>query len=70
MEYIGLAITALAVIVLLILQYAMIITDIKKNQAKPWEIVIGMIPLGPYVLMILTGIWYFFTYLYRRIKRE
>lgn len=53
---IGAILIVMGIVSLLMLQYIMVITDIFKNRAKPWEIVVGLIPLGPYILMILTAI--------------
>jgi cadmium resistance protein CadD (predicted permease) len=46
---------------LLIIQYSMIVADIKNNNAKAWEIFVGIIPFGPYLLMFLTAIWHLAT---------
>jgi len=46
---------------LLIIQYTMTIADIKHNRAKTWEIIVGVIPFAPYILMILTGLWHIIT---------
>jgi len=61
MQYLGAILLFGAILALLIIQYLMIIADIKHNRAKTWEILVGIIPLGPYVLMILTGIWHLVT---------
>ena len=39
----------------------MIVADIKNNNAKAWEIFVGIIPFGPYLLMFLTAIWHLAT---------
>ena len=56
-----LATVACCALLLLLIQYSMIIADIRNNRAKGWEIAVGMIPFGPYILMILTGLWHLFT---------
>lgn len=64
MTTVGLIIIVMSCIVLLMIQYSMIIADIKNNDAETWEIIVGIIPFGPYILMILTGIWYLITRLF------
>jgi small-conductance mechanosensitive channel len=61
MQVVGLILVLMALIALLIIQYSMIVADIRNNNAKTWEIIVGIIPLGPYILMILTGLWYLLT---------
>ena len=57
-EFIASLVIVIGLLVLLTIQYIMIIIDIKNNNVKYWEIIVGIIPLGPYILMILTGIWH------------
>jgi small-conductance mechanosensitive channel len=64
MQVIGLIILVMACILLLSIQYSMIVADIRNNEAKTWEIIVGIIPFGPYILMILTGVWYLITKLF------
>jgi hypothetical protein len=64
MAGIGIALLLISLSALLIIQYSMIVADIRNNNAKTWEIIVGIIPFGPYVLMILTGLWYLFTKLF------
>jgi small-conductance mechanosensitive channel len=64
MQVVGLIILLMALIALLVIQYSMIVADIRNNNAKTWEIIVGIIPFGPYILMILTGVWYLFTKLF------
>jgi uncharacterized membrane protein YdbT with pleckstrin-like domain len=61
MAGIGIALLLISLSALLIIQYSMIVADIRNNNAKTWEIIVGIIPLGPYILMILTGVWYLLT---------
>jgi hypothetical protein len=65
MQYAALTLLAIALLALLLIQYSMIVTDIRNNNAKAWEIIIGIIPFGPYILMILTGIWHLATMPFR-----
>jgi len=66
MGYVGLGMLILCVLFLLLIQYSMIVADIKNNNTKTWEIIVGIIPLGPYILMILSGIWHLITMPFRR----
>ena len=66
MGYVGLGMLILCVLFLLLIQYSMIVADIKNNNPKTWEIIVGIIPLGPYILMILSGIWHLITMPFRR----
>lgn len=48
----------IALAFLLIVQYTMVISDWRSNNSVTWEKVVGIIPFGPYALMLLTGAWH------------
>lgn len=48
----------IALAFLLMVQYTMVISDWRSNNSVTWEKVVGIIPFGPYVLMLLTGAWH------------
>jgi hypothetical protein len=58
LETISIVLLAIAVTFLIVIQYTMVISDWIKNESETWEKVVGVIPLGPYILMLLTTIWY------------
>jgi len=58
LETISIVLLAIAVIFLIVIQYTMVISDWIKNESETWEKVVGVIPFGPYILMLLTAIWY------------
>lgn len=51
-------ILAIPVFLLLLIQYTMVISDWRNDRAETWEIVVGLIPLGPFLLMMLAGVWH------------
>jgi hypothetical protein len=44
----------------------MVVSDWVKNESEDWEKVVGLIPFGPYILMILTAIWYLIRKIFKR----
>jgi hypothetical protein len=58
LEIISLILLSVCLGGLLIVQYTMVISDWVKNESETWEKVVGIIPFGPYILMIFTVIWY------------
>jgi hypothetical protein len=58
LETISIVLLAIAVTFLIVIQYTMVISDWIKNESETWEKVVGVIPFGPYILMLLTAIWY------------
>lgn len=48
----------IALAFLLIVQYTMVISDWRSNNSVTWEKAVGIIPFGPYILMLLTGVWH------------
>jgi len=51
---------------LLAIQYTMVISDWIRNESETWEKVVGIIPFGPYILMLLTGIWYILRKIFKK----
>ena len=66
LETISIVLLAIAVTFLIIIQYTMVISDWIRNESETWEKVIGVIPFGPYVLMLLTAVWYIFKKIFKR----
>lgn len=58
MQTAGLILLSIGVSFLLLIQYTMVVSDWRENRSKTWEKIVGIIPLGPYALMILTAFWY------------
>lgn len=58
LEVISLILLSVCLGGLLIVQYTMVVSDWIKNESETWEKVVGVIPFGPYILMLLTVIWY------------
>jgi hypothetical protein len=48
----------IAMAFLLMVQYTMVISDWRSNNSANWEKAVGIIPFGPYILMLLTGVWH------------
>ena len=67
-QFLGILILFCSILFLLAIQYIMILSDIRNNNAELWEIIIGIIPLGPYILLILAAIWHIFTKITRSTK--
>jgi hypothetical protein len=66
LETISIVLLAIAVTFLIIIQYTMVISDWIRNESETWEKVVGVIPFGPYVLMLLTAVWYIFKKIFKR----
>jgi hypothetical protein len=66
LETILIVLLAIAVTFLIIIQYTMVISDWIRNESETWEKVVGVIPFGPYVLMLLTAVWYIFKKIFKR----
>lgn len=52
--------------ILLGIQYTMVIADWRHNRSETWEKIVGIIPMGPYVLMLLTAVWYILKRIFKR----
>jgi hypothetical protein len=65
-ETISIILLAIAVTFLIIIQYTMVISDWIRNESETWEKIVGVIPFGPYILMILTFVWYIFKKIFKR----
>ena len=66
LETISIVLLAIAVTFLIVIQYTMVISDWIRNESETWEKVVGVIPFGPYILMLLTAIWYIFKKIFKR----
>jgi hypothetical protein len=66
LETISIVLLAIVVTFLIIIQYTMVISDWIRNESETWEKVVGVIPFGPYFLMLLTSVWYIFKKIFKR----
>lgn len=65
-KIIGAILILICALSLLVIQYIMVITDIKNNDCTKGELVIGLIPFGPYIAMIAVGVIYAIKKIVRR----
>lgn len=63
---ISLLLIIIPILSLLIYQYYMVISDIRDNDITTVELIIGLIPLLPYVVMIIIKL---FVYLEKLIMK-
>jgi hypothetical protein len=66
LETISIILLSVCLVGLLIIQYTMVISDWIRNESETWEKVVGIISFGPYILMILTAIWYILKKIFKR----
>ena len=66
LDTVSIILLAITVTFLIVIQYTMVISDWIKNNSETWEKVVGIIPFGPYILMILTAIWYILKKIFKR----
>ena len=66
LDTVSIILLAITLTFLIVIQYTMVISDWIKNNSETWEKVVGIIPFGPYILMILTAIWYILKKIFKR----
>lgn len=68
-ELIGIMAVYAFILLILVTQYALMITGVVKQDLNKIGHIIGWIPFLPFILMFIATFWYVFIYVYKNFKK-
>lgn len=68
-ELIGIMAVYTFILLILVTQYALMITGVVRQDLHKIGHIIGWIPFLPFILMIILTFWYIFIYVYEIFKK-